>query len=115
MSNLLAFVTSEFRYVQVDNPSVRAQYTSTAQEIVIDTNLDEAGAIRRANEELAAGGTTRVFEITVQQLYLPDDFVEAPPRFALYSKADNLDGDVFTAFEVAGVDFTHGTSTLRVR
>lgn len=115
MSNLLAFLTSEFRYLDAKSEAIRAQYTTTAQGVVINTNLDEVGAQRRADEELAAGKTTRVFEITVEQLFLPDDFIGAPPRFAIYSPADNLDGEEFTAFEVASVNLTNGTSTLRVR
>lgn len=114
MSSLLAFITNPLRFVEVSAPDVRSKYSETAKSIAIETNLDEAGALRRANEELAAGGTTRVFELTVEKLYLPDDFIEAPPRFAIYSPADNLDGEVFTAFE-ATVNFAAGTTTLKVR
>ena len=56
-----------------------------------------------------------MFELTVQKLYMPDDFIDAPPHFAIYSAADGLNGEVFTGFEVSEVNPVTGTSTLKVR
>ncbi|MGS3059783.1 hypothetical protein, partial [Escherichia coli] len=73
-----------YRVVEDTNPDVRAKFTDNARILNLETNLEEAGTIRRIQEELAACDATRVFEITVQQLFLPDDFLGAPPRFAIY-------------------------------
>lgn len=115
MTNLLAFVTNPYRVVDDINSDVRAKFTENARIVNLTTNLDESGALRRLREELEAGDTTRVFELTIEKLFLPDDFIGSPPRFAIYSPADNLNGEVFTAFEVSSVNFLTGTSTLRVR
>jgi hypothetical protein len=115
MDSQLAFVTNPLRYVDKDDDSLHAKYASTARIVSLETNLDEAGALRRLDEELVALGTTRVFEITVQKLYMPDDFAVAPPRFAIYSPLDGLDGQTLTAFEISEVNPVTGTSTLKVR
>jgi len=114
MDSLLAFVTNAYRVADDTRSSIRSKFAN-ARIYNVNTNLDEAGAIRRVEEELEAGDTTRVFEIVLEKLFLPDDFIGAPPRFALYSPADGLDGEEFTAFEVAEVNFVTGTSTVRVR
>lgn len=115
MDSQLAFVTNALRFNDKENEDLHAKYAASAWIITLETNLDLAGALRRIDEELAALGTTRVFELTVQKLYMPDDFAVAPPRFAIYSEPDGLNGEVFTAFEVSEVNPVTGTSTLKVR
>jgi len=114
MDSQLAFVTNSYRTLEKSNLDTKAKF-SNARILNIVTNLDMAGALRRVDEELAAGDTTRVFELEIEKLYLPDDFIGAPPSFNIYSPADGLNGETFTAFEVANVDLNTGISVLRVR
>lgn len=114
MESRLAFVTNEYRTLDRDDPSIRSK-SQNARIITLTTYLDEAGAGRRATEELRALGRTRVFELVIEMIVLPDDFKDGPPRCAIYSPADGLNGEQFSMFEVASVSLTLGTSTVRVR
>lgn len=114
MESQLSFVTNKYRTAEKVDTGVKAKF-SNARIVSIQTNLDAIGAARRLDEELTAGGTTRVFEISVEKVYLPDDFIVGPPSFAIYSPADGLNGEKFTAFEVADVNLQTGVTTLRVR
>jgi hypothetical protein len=115
MDSQLAFVTNAYRVAEDTRPAIKSQYVSTARIVSFNTNLDVDGAIRRVQEELEAGDTTRVFELVLEQVLLPDNFIGGPPSFKLYSPADGLDGETFTAFEVSEVNLKLGTSTVRVR
>jgi hypothetical protein len=114
MDNRLAFVTHEFRTLDVDAPSVRAKYPINSRIVSITTNLDEAGARQRANEELATGAATREFEIVIQHLMRVDDFKDGPPAFRLFSPDDGLNGEEFRCFSCS-VNLLDGTSLLQVR
>lgn len=114
MDSLLAFVTNAYRTADNNRPTIKSQYPN-ARIVSLNTNLDVNGAIRRVQEELDAGDTTRVFELVLEKLLLPDDFVGGPPSFNLFSPADGLNGETFTAFEVSEVNLKLGTSTVRVR
>ena len=114
MDNRLAFVTHEFRTLDVTAPAIRAKYPINSRIVSINTNLDEAGAQQRANEELASGAATRAFEIVIQHTMRPDDFKDGPPAFRIYSPDDGLNGEEFKCFE-ASVNLQAGTSILKVR
>lgn len=112
--NRVAFVTTEYRTLEQSAPSVTG--FENARVISLNTNLTLAGAQIRLAEELAAGVLTRVFEVQVQQILLPDDFTQAPPSFRIYSERLNLNGeDVYRVFEVSDVNLKTGVSTLKVR
>lgn len=113
MTSRVAFVLNEYRYTGDSRPAIRSQYRN-ARVRVLNTNLDLAGAVRRVDEELAGGAATLVFEVTVQHIFLPDDFAGAPPQFAIYSPDDGLTGEVFRAMD-ARVDLLTGRTTLQVR
>lgn len=114
MDNRLAFVTHEYRTDDKSDLTIRAKYPNNARIVSLQTNLDSMGALRRLNEEMALGGGTRAFELKLEQIFIPDDFIGGPPSFAIYSPADNLNGDVLTAFAVS-TDLQTGVSTLKVR
>lgn len=114
MDSQLAFVTNALRFAEQSNPSIKSQFPN-ARIVNIETNLDLSGAMRRLTEELDAGDTTRVFELTLEKVFIPDDFEGGPPSFALYSPADGLNGEVFVVFEVSDVNLQTGVTTLKVR
>jgi len=113
MENRTAFVTHEYRTVEESNPAIRAKF-GNAKVISLDSNLSLGGASVRALEILADGASTRAFEVTVQQIFLPDDFKDGPPRVAIYSPLDGLDGDEFKTFDCQ-TSLKFGTTVLKVR
>lgn len=114
MDSQLSFVTNQYRTVDKQDTGLKAKF-SNARIVNIQTNLDLNGALRRLDEELAAGGVTRAFEVAVEQIYLPDDFIGGPPSFNVYSPADGLNGETLTVFEVGDVNLSTGVSVLRMR
>lgn len=114
MDSQLSFVTNQYRTADKTDTAIKAKF-SNARIVSIQTNLDLNGALRRLDEELTAGGVTRAFEISVEKIYLPDDFIGGPPSFNVYSPADGLNGEKLTAFEVGDVNLSTGVTVLRVR
>jgi len=110
----ISFVTHEYRTLELPNNDILAKFPDNARIVSLDTNLDLAGATIRAAEELASGAAPRAMEVTVEHIFLPEDWKDGPPTFAIYSNRDNLFGQVFKAFD-AQIDLMRGTTTLKMR
>ena len=113
MTSRVAFVSQPYRVHDDERPSVRAACPN-ARVIALDTNLSLAGAQVRATELLDGGGTVRAFEIVIEAMLFQDGMIDGPTRYAIYSEADGLSGEVFRAFD-ASLDLAKGITVVKVR
>lgn len=107
------FVRQEYRYVTAKDDAIRA-VNPKAREIEIQTNLNEADAETRANNELAANDNARVFEVEIEGLIPLSAFVGGPPSFIPNLPEYGLTSGQLTVVS-ATIDYNSGITRLQVR
>ena len=115
-TNRAILISKEYRYVTRSDAAIRDKFPG-ATEIIIDTNLDEAGATAFADALFAAASTTKLsaFTFTIDGLLYPEDFTVAPPRFTLsFPSFPSSVGNTYTVISAAP-DFANNRTALTVR
>lgn len=107
------FVKQDYRYATAIDSAVKAK-NQMAREIAIDTNLSEADAITRANNELAFNESPRYFELEIEGILTLNDFVEGPLSYLLdfpEYKTENRQATVVSF----SADYNTNTTVIGVR
>lgn len=108
-----AFVRQEYRYVTVLDAEVKSINTS-ALEISVNTQMDQASATALATAMLAENKAPRAFEIALHGTGVIDSFVGSPPMTLPYSATLHTDGRTCKTFSIVE-DFQVNTTTIQVR
>lgn len=109
-----AFVTNEYRYV-TPTPAYAVQArNASAQEIVVETQVDAASASSLASSYLGESSQPRVFEIEMEGILTPADFIGGPPAYVLNAVRYATDGRTLKVVS-ASVNEMANTTLVRVR
>jgi hypothetical protein len=108
-----AFVRQEYRRATALSTAVKSR-NSTAREVTLDTNLDQANAQRIANNILADNVKPRAFEIEVEGTFGANAILAGPPLVTITSRKRGITGYSAKAFSMVE-DFEKNTTTFQVR
>jgi hypothetical protein len=111
--NRAAFVKNEYRMKAATDETVKTRF-SKARNVVINTQLGEAGALALAQKTLAANERPRTLEVPIEGILMPSDFVGSVPRYIPDFKKWATDGQVMRVVS-ATVDFETMITTARIR
>lgn len=110
-------VLNERRYTAVEDATIKA-YWLDAAEIVVDTNLDEAGGTALASALFGQTSTyTRVFKVVIEDVLFLEDFTAGPNRYVLDLGTRHPAAGTSTTYTViaAQIDYLGNRTTLTVR
>jgi hypothetical protein len=110
-----ALVLQEYRYSTNEDASIKAKYTN-ARELVIATNLDQAGGAALAVSVFnATKNRALAFEVTVEGVLFLEDFVGGAPRYTVsFTRYPEAGSNIYMVTS-ASIDYFNGRTTLTVR
>jgi hypothetical protein len=108
-------VTKQYRYKIIDNASIKALYPN-ADELIIETNLDEAGGNALASSLFnQTKDASKTFTLDIEGLIYAEDFIGGPNRYTVsFSRHPAAGSNVYTLIK-AKPQFFDGRTTITVR
>lgn len=110
-----ALVTQEYRYSTNEDPSIKAKFAN-AREIIISTNLDQAGGAALSSAIFnATKSYARAFEVTIEDVLYLEDFTGGAPRYTVSFSRHPAAGPNIYMVVAASIDYMNNRTTLTVR